>query len=88
MDPFAAVVQKSSIVELNISNNSIGNSGAISIVSILKANELDRKLRKLDLSRNKIGHEGATAVWEAIKTNAVLNNLNLEGNQFGSRGVS
>jgi hypothetical protein len=64
--------------ELNLGDNSIGDSGTAAIASSLTA------LTSLDLGSNSIGASGTAAIASSL---TALTSLNLEFNSIGDRGV-
>ena len=72
------------LTELDLRRNFIGNEEAIVLAEALKIN---KTLVKLNLSENNIGNEGAKALAEALKTNRTLINLNLETNRISANGA-
>jgi len=71
----------SSLTNLDISNKSLEDAGAILLAGALKENT---KLTNLNISNNNIKVEGAKALAEALKTNKTLIELKNEGgNNFG-----
>ena len=73
----ADALKNSSLHILNLSDNSIGNSGVIALSDALKVNSF---LRDLNLSDNSIGNSGIIALSDALKVNSSLRDLNLNGN--------
>ncbi|XP_058243412.1 NACHT, LRR and PYD domains-containing protein 12-like isoform X2 [Hemibagrus wyckioides] len=77
----------SHLTELDLSENTLGNSGAIQISMLLKNSSC--KLQKLVLSDCNIKEEGYTALAEALKSNpsSHLIELDLRGNDPGESGM-
>jgi len=69
---------------LDLSNNSIGNEGAIDLAEMLKVN---KSLTRLDLSNNSIGDDGAIALAKMLKVNTSLEWLILSNNSIGDKGA-
>jgi len=63
------------LVELDLSNNSIGNEGGTKVAKIL---EESKTLKKLSLSGDlALGEAGVIALGEALQTNSSLESINL-----------
>ncbi|XP_047678050.1 uncharacterized protein LOC113634383 isoform X20 [Tachysurus fulvidraco] len=77
----------SHLTELDLSENTLGNSGAIQISTLL--NKSSCKLQKLVLSDCNITEKGYTAVVKALKSNhsSPLIELDLRGNDPGASGI-
>ncbi|XP_036420339.1 uncharacterized protein LOC118803910 isoform X2 [Colossoma macropomum] len=77
----------SHLLELDLSENKLGNSGVKQICSLL--NNQDCKLQKLNLSCCSITEEGYAALTSALKSNpsSPLTELDLRGNDPGDTGV-
>ncbi|XP_058243307.1 uncharacterized protein LOC131351769 [Hemibagrus wyckioides] len=77
----------SHLTELDLSENTLGNSGAIQISMLLKNSSC--KLQKLLLSDCNITEEGYTALIKALKSNhsSLLTELDLRGNDPGASGL-
>ena len=65
---------------LNISNNSIGTSGGVSIGHALQINGT---LKELNLRMNTLGDEGVQPIWKALLKNTTLVILNVGSNNIG-----
>lgn len=77
----------SSVVELHLCNNAIGDKGIIALAESL--NSLQR-LEIMDLSGNEIGDPGASRLAGAITDGALQNSLkklNLDNNHIGDKGA-
>ena len=74
----------SNIINLDLSQNEIGNIGAKYLADYIKFNN---SIEILNLSENQIGEEGAKYFGEALKVNSSLQNLDLEKNQIGDEGA-
>ncbi|KAF9432945.1 hypothetical protein BGZ76_010115, partial [Entomortierella beljakovae] len=72
------------LVNLNLRGNKIGNKGALALSEALKTNNT---LTALHLRTNSIGNEGALALSKALKTNTTLTALDLRYNSIGSEGA-
>ncbi|XP_036421145.1 NACHT, LRR and PYD domains-containing protein 3-like isoform X2 [Colossoma macropomum] len=77
----------SHLIELDLSENKLGNSGVKHICSLL--NNQCCKLQKLNLSFCSITEEGYAALASALKSNpsSTLIELDLRGNDHGDTGV-
>ncbi|XP_058243320.1 protein NLRC5-like isoform X5 [Hemibagrus wyckioides] len=76
----------SHLTELDLSENTLGNSGAIQISTLLKNSSC--KLQKLILSDCNITEKGYTALFKALKSNhSSLTELDLRGNDPGASGL-
>jgi Ran GTPase-activating protein (RanGAP) involved in mRNA processing and transport len=78
------VLYSSSLESLDLSGNSIGNSGAQSIANVLKTNEI---LRELDISANKIKLTGIRRIAESIRMSESIEKLALHSNLFNEEGI-
>ena len=79
-----ALSVNSSLTQLNLEVNKIGNAGAISLADALKVNS---SLTQLNLEFNKIGNAGAISLADALKVNSSITQLNLGGNPIGADGA-
>jgi hypothetical protein len=70
---------------LSLSDNDIGDGGAIALADMLKTNTY---VQNLILSRNRIGNGGANALAEALMVNNTLTELCLAFNQIGDEGTN
>ncbi|KAG7333569.1 hypothetical protein KOW79_003704 [Hemibagrus wyckioides] len=77
----------SHLTELDLSENTLGNSGGIQISTLLKNSSC--RLQKLLLSDCNITEEGYTALIKALKSNhsSLLTELDLRGNDPGASGL-
>ncbi|KAG0059741.1 hypothetical protein BGZ89_000158 [Linnemannia elongata] len=75
---------KSTLTTLDLSENEIGDNGAVALAEALKTNST---LTALYLGSNSIGDNGAVALSEALKTNSTLTTLNLFNNSIGDNGA-
>ena len=73
----------STLAELNLSGNYIGDAGCAALVEGIHT---QCKLTVLNLSGNDIGHAGCAKVAQSIGNNLVLTNLNLSNNEIGDDG--
>ena len=80
-----ALKSNTTLTELNLSSNFIGDAGAASVADALKSNTT---LTKLNLSSNGIGAAGAASVADALKSNSTLTKLNLSENDIGDAGAA
>ena len=74
----------STLTNLNLGWNSIGDEGAHSLSQALKVNST---LTNLNLGWNSIGDEGAHSLSQALKVNSTLTNFNLDLNSIGDEGA-
>ena len=72
-----ALKTNTTLTDIILDNNKIGDEGAKAIAEALKTNTT---LINLKLSTNIIGDEGANALAEALKTNTTTK-LNLDNNR-------
>ncbi|XP_078381228.1 uncharacterized protein LOC144664006 isoform X3 [Oculina patagonica] len=75
----------SSLTELVLSNNNIGDHEATGVAEALQNNT---SLKVLHLSDNNIGYHGATGLAEALQNNTSLTELNFSFNNIGDHGVT
>ena len=80
-----ALTVNTSLTSLDLSENYIGNEGAISLCEALRVNT---SLTSLDLSKNDIGDEGAISLSEALTVNTSLTSLKLSENSIGHEGAN
>ncbi|MFY9590228.1 hypothetical protein [Rickettsia endosymbiont of Halotydeus destructor] len=78
-----ALKTNTTLTELNLSYNKIGDEGAIAIGDGFN----DMALTSLNLENNYIGDEGAIAIGRGLKNNTILTSLNLHYNQIGYEGA-
>jgi len=76
----------SSIRELDLSYNSIGDIGVTALSTVLR--HPISALEKLDVKWNSIGEMGATVIADALENNFSLRELSLSGNSIGDIGVT
>ncbi|KAI4878986.1 hypothetical protein NFI96_025801 [Prochilodus magdalenae] len=82
----ALCLNPSHLIELDLSENKLGNSGVKKICSLL--NNKSCKLQKLGLNNNSITEEGCAALSSALCLNpAHLIELDLSENNLGNSGV-
>ena len=67
------------VIDINISNNNLGNEGIIKIISCIKINN---KLLSLDLSETKINEKSIKYISETIDQECVLEKLLLSKNNL------
>lgn len=79
----------STLLELSVEANSIGQRGAESLALVLGGGQStpQTSLKRLDASGNAFGDAGAGAIGEAIGANGRLDDLNLSNNGIGREGV-
>ena len=80
-----AMATNSTVTELHLYGNGIGDSGA---AALAKAVEINSTLTRLYLSHNRIGHSGAAALAKAVEINSTLTELGLFGNGIGDSGAA
>jgi Ran GTPase-activating protein (RanGAP) involved in mRNA processing and transport len=73
-----------SLIELDLSSNGIGDSGASAMAGVLRNNTT---LCRLQLHDNGIGSEGGKALGDALVHNRTLTHLGISGNQLGASGA-
>ena len=79
------LLNETSLTQLDLRGNSIGDAFAASLSKALTANS---SLTDLDLSYNSIGDDGAASLSEALTANSSLTDLNLSGNSIGAVGAA
>jgi Leucine-rich repeat (LRR) protein len=84
MNDITESVLHSTVENLNLAWNILGNQGATSLSQIIQRSST---LKSLNLSRNEIGDSGLQDIAQALAKNTTLKSLNLEGNQITSAGV-
>ncbi|XP_038165030.1 dynein regulatory complex subunit 5 [Cyprinodon tularosa] len=77
-----ALWDHSSLRELDLAHNVIGDGGATAVSELLTRS----KLEKLNLCNNKIGDLGAKAIAQAMSNNCILSSLNLRLNVVTDQG--
>ena len=82
---FKVLSVNSSLTDLNLSRNSIGDSGAASLSQALAVNS---SLTNLNLMDNDIHPSGAASLSQALAVNSSLTNLNLMDNGIGPSGAA
>mmetsp|Transcript_23848 Transcript_23848/g.31048 ORF Transcript_23848/g.31048 Transcript_23848/m.31048 type:complete len:311 (+) Transcript_23848:78-1010(+) len=78
------IANDSTLTELYLTNNNLGDKGAQSLATALSANTY---LQKLFLSMNNISHEGAEAIANALSTSKTLRILYIWHNDIGPEGA-
>ena len=68
-----------SITHINLTDNCIGDPGAVAISEALRNNSV---LHTIGLGNNKIGSTGTTALAVMLETNEILQRLTLENHQL------
>lgn len=71
-------------VNVDLSHNNLGNSGAAAIAEALTSNST---LTDLNLSHNAISDRGLTALCEVAVTKQNLCRMDVVGNRFGKNGI-
>jgi Ran GTPase-activating protein (RanGAP) involved in mRNA processing and transport len=74
-----ALRTNTSLVNLNLGFNRVGNSGASALANVLA--KYNHTLLTLNLSTNDVAQEGGRALAACLCANKTLRNLNLQGNQ-------
>ena len=83
---FKALAVSSSLTNLNLGGNSIGDCGAATLSQALAVNS---SLTNLELRNNFIGPPGAASLSQALAVNSSLTNLDLSlNNEFGASGAA
>ena len=80
-----ALKVNSTLTQLDLRRNDIGDKGATGIAKALKVNST---LTVLYLSGNDVGDQGATGLAEALKVNSALTVLHLRSNDVGDQGAT
>eukprot|EP00743_Colponemidia_sp_Colp-15_P012166 GILK01013753.1.p1 GENE.GILK01013753.1~~GILK01013753.1.p1 ORF type:complete len:965 (-),score=229.59 GILK01013753.1:164-3058(-) len=80
----ASLRSDSFVVELDLSNQKIGDKGVASLAAALQVNAC---LRVLRLAHNAIADTGATALGTALGTNETLSELDLSHNNISASGA-
>jgi hypothetical protein len=75
----------STLTDLNLGTNAIGDAGAASFADALR---LNTTLTVLSLFNNAIGDEGAGSLADALRVNSTLTDLNLGTNSIGDDGTA
>ncbi|XP_072893431.1 NACHT, LRR and PYD domains-containing protein 3-like isoform X1 [Hemitrygon akajei] len=84
-DLASALSTNSSLMELDLSNNKLGDSGVKLVSAALRNPEC--KIQKLWLRKVGLTDSGAKALASALSTNSSLTVLNLNENKLGDSGV-
>ncbi|KJE98088.1 hypothetical protein CAOG_008114 [Capsaspora owczarzaki ATCC 30864] len=79
-----ALKSNTTLTQLNLGRNQIGDTGAQAIAEALKVN---KAVTVLGLNENRVGDAGAQAVAEALKVNSTATQLILHDNQIGDDGA-
>lgn len=72
---------------LKLSDNNIGNIGAISLASLLANAGMQVGLKKLTLARCEIGEDGGIAIANSLTTNNTLVKLDVSSNTFSQAAI-
>ena len=76
------------ICEVDLSNNNIGNEGALALADSIKPSTRGYcTVQKLSLRRCGIGEEGITALGQALCGNESMRLVNVTGNRIGNKGA-
>lgn len=73
-----------SLQSLDLAENKLGDSGAITIAELLKTNQ---SISTLNLSKCLINDAGAAAIAQSLQSHLMLAELNLENNYIGDDGA-
>ena len=77
------IMQNSSLVELDLSHNLLGQRNDAAIIALGEAfGKNPPALRRVNLAKNYVSFEGAKALSKALPTNNVLRELNLGQNEI------
>ena len=82
---FKALTCNSTVTNLKLRCNSIGDEGANSLAQALRVNT---SLSSLDVSHNLIGAEGANSLAQALSVNVALSCLDMSFNSVGDNGAN
>jgi len=80
----AAVLASGALAELDLSDNRLGDAGAVALAGAL---EPTARLETLDLRVNSVGDEGAESLALVLARNAALTALHLRDNCIGDAGA-
>ena len=80
-----AIKVTTTLTQLNLSNDNIGDAGAASLAEAMKVNTT---LTHLNLESNNIGDAGAASLAGAVKVNTKLTQLDLQSNNIGVAGAA
>lgn len=83
----ARSIPKSSLEELYIANNDLGDDGAERLLLLFKATDYRTSLKVLDLSNNNITTQGANRLFDDLTKCFTLTKLILDNNDFGNKGL-
>ena len=75
-----ALLNDSTITELNLYGKKIGDTGVLALVQAIEQNQT---LRKLNLSCNEIGDEGTKALAKVLEKNQTLQQIDFYKNKIG-----
>jgi hypothetical protein len=78
--------KNSSLRELDLSYNSIGDIGVTALSTVLR--HPNSALEKLDVKWNSIGEMGATVIADGLENNSTIKELALSSNSIGDIGVT
>ena len=81
----AELAEDSTVRELYLGSNSIGDAGAASLAAAVEKNGT---LQRLYLSVNSIGAAGAASLAAAVEKNGTLQTLDLGFNSMGDAGAA
>ncbi|GIQ85752.1 hypothetical protein KIPB_007475 [Kipferlia bialata] len=80
----AEALETSSLTQLSMAGNDIGDRGCAALSRVLRDNT---SLTSLDISRNSISYDGALALTHALRTNGTLAHLSLADNLIRDEGA-
>ncbi len=72
-------IKELNIIELQLNNNSFGNSGMFSLNDFILNN---KKLMKIEMKQCKIDEDGLKILAQALEGNVTLKEINLEDNSI------
>lgn len=78
-----ALSSVSTVTEVDLSYNNIGNDGAIAFADLLRKNT---SIQFVSLAHNNIGPEGARAIADALMLNMTVVSISLRGNPIDDEG--
>ncbi len=79
-----ALVTNTSVTELVLGGNAIGDLGAATLAEMLGLNPV---INTLNVSYNRIGDHGLSTLAYMLKLNTVLTDVDVSHNPFGSQGA-
>eukprot|EP01062_Namystynia_karyoxenos_P038865 TRINITY_DN2824_c0_g1_i1.p1 TRINITY_DN2824_c0_g1~~TRINITY_DN2824_c0_g1_i1.p1 ORF type:complete len:339 (+),score=126.03 TRINITY_DN2824_c0_g1_i1:78-1019(+) len=79
-----ALETNQTVIDVDLSDNAIGDAGASHVASMLARNRI---VRFLNLSRNNITDDGIIYIAKSLRSNSTLQVLSLSANPFGDKGA-